>query len=243
MGDYHPSKRRDGFEPFEPPPPSAEEIILPGSKDEAGQITDEIHLTEANVVNIEHTNLADHQADASSFKKELEEGTVDLGDGFLIHEEPVIVDRDMVSGDITRLTPITEIPGVDYHHGVMSQAPKLDLDGEPVVAEAKETLFPVSRDQRHKLVSIMAARLMKHYQKLPDSYPGFNPVRDGIPTLPAGSPEHLEPLPGTPLYPATASQVFEYLKDTVGQRAKFINKQRFGDGHSPDLRDLSIQIG
>ena len=70
----------------------------------------------------------------------------------------------------------------------------------------------------------------------------FNPLRDGIPVVPAGSPEHLQPNPGTPLYPATKGQVFEYLKSVVGERATFTNKKRFGSGHQADLMDLNIHI-
>jgi len=243
MSDYHPSRRMDGLERLEQHRIEREltkpGLLLPGDQDEGGGDSPDIILEDVTVTEITDTNLADHQADRSSFRKELEEGSIDLGDGFLMQEEPVIVDRDVHTGRITRLTPINELPGVEYHRGKINFA---DTEEKVKEAEAKEELYPLPRDQRDKIVGILAARLLKHYQKLPDSYQGYNPLRDGVPELPAGSPEFLEPLPGTPLYPATPAQVFEYLKREAGKRAHFINKQRFGDGVSPDLRDLDIRI-
>jgi len=214
-------------------------LWLPGQDepDVAGELNSpDILLEDVTVSEITDTTLADTHADKSSFTKELEAGTEDLGGGFLMKEEPVIVDRDVRTGRITRLTPLNEIPGVEYHDG------RINFEAEPVVTEEKETKYPVDRETRRKIVEILASRLMKHYSKLPEDYPGYNPLRDGIPEIPAGSPEFLEPLPGTPLYPATRAQVFEYLKREAGKRASFINKRRFGTDGQPDLRDLDIRI-
>jgi hypothetical protein len=241
MGNYHPSRRMDGLERLEQTRIERElnkpRLLLPGDGDDGDIVLEDVSVSE-----ITETNLADHQADKSSFRAELAEGTTDLGAGFLMKEEPVIVDRDVRTGRITRLTPLNEIPGVEYYDGRTTFEPKTLTEDDLAVAEAKEKIYPVDRDTRHKLVGIMAARLLKHYSKLGDDYPGFNPLRDGVPEIPAGSSEFLEPKAGTPLYPATRAQVFEYLKREVGKRASFINKQRFGTDGKPDLRDLDIRI-
>jgi hypothetical protein len=83
--------------------------------------------------------------------------------------------------------------------------------------------------------------LFRHYASEPSlrNRERFNPIRDGIPEVPAGSPEHLAPKPGTPLYPATTGQVYDYLLRFVAQRAKVIDTKRFGGG---TLADMALRI-
>lgn len=208
----------------------AKKVILPGEEGEQKILFDPTKIRE-----ITATTLADAHADASSFRKELEEGATDLGGGFLMQDEPVLVQRGP-DGGIVRLTPLSEIPGVHYDRGQI-----LSDHAPPKEVEAKPSPAPISRKDRDKLRKILANRLMQWYDSEYSwrDLGKFNPLRDGIPTLPSGSPEHLKPLPGTKLYPATRQQVYDYLLKLVSDRAKVIDTKRFGGGH---LQDMAIRI-
>ncbi len=107
-----------------------------------------------------------------------------------------------------------------------------------MVVEAREEVVPMNRQDRHKLVSILAARMCRRWKGRGPGDPRYNPYRDGIPDLPAGSPEHLQPLPMTKLYPATDGQIFEWCKGFIGDRVSVIDKKRFGSG----IQDLALRI-
>ena len=203
-----------------------DKLYLPGDAEDGSE---DVVFDPTVVREITDTNLIDTHADASTKKGQLEEGTTDLGEGFLVHDEAVLVERGP-DGAITRVTPLSEVPGVDYTRGD---------EPEPVAAETKETLHPINREDRRKMVAILAHRLMEHYKSpLAMSGQAFNPLRDGVPDTPSGSPENLKPLPGTQLYPVSASQAYDWLCGVVGDRATVINKNRFGSG----VEDLSIRI-
>ena len=76
MGDYHPSRRMDGLERLEQTRIEHEltkpALLLPGDEGDGGGDSPDIILEDVTVSEITETNLADHQADKSSFRKELE---------------------------------------------------------------------------------------------------------------------------------------------------------------------------
>lgn len=199
-------------------------IILPG---DGGDMQDggtpDIVFDPTVIREITDTTLADATADKATFNKQLSDGAEDLGDGFLLHPEPVLVRRGP-DGEIAQLIPLSEIPGAE-----MDPVDPVEVDGGPKPV-------PLTRDQRYKLREVFAARLMKNYMT-EGSMKGaaYNPVRDGIPELPAGSPQHLQPIPGTPLYPATPAQVYEWLMRFVADRFEVLDKQKFGGGHAADI--------
>lgn len=161
---------------------------------------------------IEDTTLADAHADASTFKKQLEEGATDMGEGFLQYDEPVVVDRGP-DGSIVNVTPVSE------HRAFIPR------EGDPYLESIRPAPTRLPRAEREKLVDVLTARLFKHYEGLHPDAPKFNPLYDGIPDLPSGSPEHLQPLPGSKLYPATRGQVYDWLRRFVADRAQVIEKR------------------
>ena len=212
-----------------------EKIFLPGGIDESGEESPDIVFDPQVVRNIEHTTLVDTHAPEREMRKELEVGATDLGDGFLLHDEPVLVQRG-VDGGIERLTPLAELPGVHFERGGL-----VADDAPPVEGRPRPTPVPLPREQRRKLVDILATRLYKNYATEASlrNLARYNPIRDGLPDLPAGSPEHLAPKPGTPLFYASEGQVYQWLKEFVGERAQVIDTKKFGGGH---LEDLALHI-
>jgi len=167
----------------------------------------------------------------------------DWGDGFYVEPEPVLVTRGP-DGSIIRTIPLSEIPGVHFTaQGFKPDDPsqqQLEVANENKVkvVEARETPVPLNRSERTKLVEILAHRLWRYWRDRGPKDPRYNPFRDGIPELPAGSPAHLQPLPGTDLYPATDDQIMQFARKFVGERAEVINKNRFGGG----IEDLALRI-
>lgn len=206
--------------------------VLLGEEEESGVVSPDIFFDPTIIREITATNFINTHAPSSEIKAQLEEGATDLGEGFLMQDEPVLVERDQ-DGGIVRLTPLSEMAGVNMHR-------PQDEPVEPVEGKTRETLHPISRKDRTKLVTILAVRLLKNYATpLAMKAPAYNPLRDGLPDVPTGSPENIEPLPGTKLYPASADQVLDWLKEFIGARATVINKNRFGPGY---VEDLAIRI-
>lgn len=217
-----------------------ERIILPGDGDKPdGDNSDPTIVIQEGVRTIEDTTLADAHAPTSELRRKVAEGKEDWGDGFFMEPEPVLVQR-APDGSIVRTTPLSEIPGVHFERGglVPNELTTEQKEAKAKVVDAKPTPVPLTRDQRYKLVEILAGRLFRYYQSRGPMDPRFNPFRDGIPDLPAGSPEHLEPLPGTDLYPATDAQIMDWLRRFVGERAEVINRNRFGGG----IEDYALRI-
>jgi len=164
-----------------------------------------------------HTNLVDTHQSKQSIHKDLLKTGEDLGEGFTMQDEPVLVQRDQ-RGEIVKLTPLSELPGVEYEQA----AP-------PVEADLKRQPTPVkmSRSDKRKFHAVLARRLFNHYSDLDPGYPGFNPLRDGIPVDPVDRhPMALQPdKTGAKLKYATAADVYRYLKDVVAQRATVIEKK------------------
>lgn len=189
------------------------------------------------------TNYIDDHAPRSEQKKQLEEGTTDLGDGFLVHDEPVHIQRD-ASGGIVKLTPLSEIPGVHFQGTQMVKDPDLktakQFDDEAMIAEAKPKLVPLSKSSRDKLRHILATRLWNHYATEASlrNRNLYNPIRDGIPDVPAGSNKFLAPK-GEELFRATEAQVYDWLVKNIAQRAKIVDTKRFGGG---TLADMALHI-
>lgn len=149
----------------------------------------------------------------------------DWGDGFFVQEEPVIVDRKP-DGSIKRLRPISELEGV------------LDLDDDapPVQGSTLPGTRLLSLTERQKLVEILAMRMIRWWKSRKPNLREFNPIYDGIPTLPSGAAENLQPRPGSKLYPASEQQIFDWLKrDVLGPRISLINKHKNWDGYAGDV--------
>jgi hypothetical protein len=157
-------------------------------------------------------------------------GDEDWGGGFRVDTEPVVIERG-ADGGIIRTVPLNDV--LEAQAILDEQA----WDRNPVVAPTVHSPVPMDTQQREKLVRIMAVRLFKWYAAQPPHPARYNPVYDGIPNLPPGSPEHLQPLPGTKLYPATPDQVLEWLKTSVlAPRIKVINNKRGLRGYQPSIQ-------
>lgn len=208
-----------------------ERLILPGDGEVASATSDPTVVVQEVIRNIEETTIADAHAPASELRKQVTEGREDWGDGFYVDPVPVLVQR-APDGSITRTTPLNEIPGVSYTGGKM-------VPDEPLEVAPKPTPHPLGTADREKLVGILATRLWNYYRDRGPGDPRYNPFRDGIPELPAGSPEHLQPLPGTVLYPASDAQIRDYLRRFIVERVTVINTRRFGGN---TLQDLALHI-
>ncbi|NIS19484.1 MAG: hypothetical protein GWN18_05810 [Thermoplasmata archaeon] len=193
-------------------------ILLKGAQGSTWDITD--------------TNLADGHAPKRQLRKELESLGEDMGGGFVQHDIPVIVHRGP-DGSIVRTTPLSEIPGVSFTPA------GIRLDGPAEEQKEVPTPAAIPRKERDKLVAILTTRLWKYYRQMPPEQQKYNPFYDGIPELPSGSPQHLQPIPGTPLYPATDAQVYDWLRRFVEARVKVVNRNRFG---KDNLQDLAVHI-
>ena len=181
---------------------------------------------------LEETTLGDRDAPKRQLIQSIPATHEDWGGGFFVYPESVLVTRDKW-GKIVRTTPLSEIEGVDPN--------PIDFDPEvdPVLAEQNATVVPMTREQRGKFHAILAHRLFYYYKDRGPADPRYNPCRDGIADLPAGSPEHLQPLAGTQLFPATEGQIYDWLFKFTSERATVIDKRRFGGGH---LEDLAVRI-
>lgn len=211
---------------------------------EATEDAPDIVFDASKVRDITATNLVDEHGTKTSIKKDLQEGATDLGEGFLVHDEPILIQRGP-DGGIVKITPLSELPGVHLEGTVLKQDPDLltskQVEDDAIIADAKPELVPLSTSEREKLRHILATRLWNHYATEASlrNRAKYNPFRDGIPDLPAGAPNFLQPTPEMPLIPATEAQVYQWLLKHVAQRAKVVDTKRFGGG---TLQDLSLRI-
>lgn len=204
-------------------------IILPEQDDGPTVV-----LQEQVIRDITETTIADAHLPKRQLLQAVAAGKEDWGDGFHVEPEPVVVTRNP-DGSIARTTPLSEIPGVHLE----GRSLRADAEEELMEVEAKEAVVPMSRSDRHKLVAILAGRLVRYWKDRGPGDPRYNPFRDGLPDLPSGSPEHLQPLPGTKLYPATDGQIYDWAVKFCGDRATLINRNRFGTG---GLEDIALRI-
>ncbi len=203
--------------------------VLPGKDTVAGGDDPTIVLQEGTRM-ITASTLAEEHQGVGQVHRELaaRDDTEDWGGGMNVFPEFAHVLRGP-DGAIVRVTPLSEIPGVE-----MTEHQK-ELAAE--VVDAKETPVPMTRDQRHKFISVLATRMYHYYFQLARDYPGFHPFRDGIPDLPAGSPKNIAPK-GQQLYSATDAQIYQWLYKVVGARATLINKRKYGSG----IQDIAVRI-
>lgn len=153
------------------------------------------------------------------------------GDGFHVTPELVKIDRGP-DGRIVRTTPLSEIPIMPWDK---------EEEAEPLLSDrAYPTPSPLNTRQREQVVKTMAVRLLEWYQSQPPHPSRYNPIYDGIPELPEGSPENLQPLPGTQLYPATPQEVYAYLAKFLGKRAEFVNKKDGRTGYKEPIDTVRI---
>lgn len=222
--------------PKEAQPQALEQLVLPGDdtkppEDEQARLGWEPTVVlQETIRTVDATTLAEEHQGMKQVHQDLlsRPGAEDWGGGMTVFPEPAHILRNP-DGSIKSVTPLSEIPGVEY-------TPE-QKEAMAFVAESKPTPVPLSRKERHQLVSILALRLYNYYAQLPRDYPGYNPFRDGVPIRPESRPEALKPDPRG-MYPATNAEIYEYLKKEVGKRATIINKRRFGSG----IQDLALQI-
>lgn len=209
--------------------PKEETIVLHGKDEKKGGYDPTVVLQESIPV-INATTLAEEHQGVKQVHRDLENhpDSEDWGGGFMAFPEPAHVLRGP-DGNIANVTPLSEIPGVELTREQEEVA--------AVVADAKPTPVPLNREDRHKLISILATRMFKYYRQLPKDYPGYHPFRDGIPDVPDGSPKNLNPT-GQDLHPATDAQIFQWLYKFCGARATVINKNKHGGG----IQDLALRI-
>lgn len=207
----------------------SDDVVLSGKNVVAGGDDPTVVLQESIPV-ISASTLAEEHQGVKQVHRELEKdpASEDWGDGFLAFPEPAHILRGP-DGNIVSVVPLSEIPGVNL-------TPKTE-EFAAVVADAKPTLHPLSRKDRHKLISILAGRMFKYYHQLPKDYAGYHPFRDGLPDLPKGAPKNLSP-DKEDLYPATEAQIYQWLYEFVGARATVINRNKFGKG----IQDLALRI-
>jgi hypothetical protein len=153
-----------------------------------------------------------------------EETHEDWGDGWYVNAEPVLVERG-ASGEIVRTTALSEVMPTDEQVA----------EGEPIQGRTRVTPTPLNAADRDKVVFILASKLFKWYASQPPHPSRYNPIHDGIPDLPAHSPQNLQPMPGTNLFPATPGQVMEWLKGVIGKRAEVQNRKIGRDTYRPSL--------
>lgn len=206
-----------------------ERYLLPG-KDVAAGGDDPTVVLEASPRVITATTLAEEHQGVKQVHRELSarKDTEDWGEGFTAFTEFAHVLRGP-DGEITNVTPLSEIPGVDF-------TPL--TDDEIYVADERPALVPMTRKQRHQFIAILTSRLFKYYQQLPPDYKGYHPFRDGIPEgLQNADPKNLAPKE-VPMMPATNGQIYEWLYKVVGARATIVNKRKYGRG----IQDMAIRI-
>ncbi len=203
--------------------------VLPG-KDVAAGGDDPTIVLQEGIRIVTETNLVEEHQGVKQVQRDIEAlpGSEDWGEGFMAWPEPAHILRGP-DGAIVSVVPLSEIPGVELTPAVEEFA--------AVVADTKPVLHPMNRDERHKLISILAGRLWKYYFQLPRDYPGYHPFRDGLPDLPKGAPKNLSPDLDS-LYPATDAQIYQWIYEFVGTRATVINKRKHGGG----VQDLALRI-
>lgn len=194
-----------------------------------------------HVREIKDTNFVETHQSERAIRHDLSEKGEDLGEGFLIHDEPVLIQRD-VDGGIVRITPLSELPGVHFEGTVltMDEKPNKIIEHEAMVAETKEKPVGLTTDQRDKLKHILTTRLFNHYQSEASlrNRAKWNPFRDGLPELPEGAPEFMQPTPQIPLVPATPGQVYEYLLKHVAKRTTVVDRKQGYGG----IADMAVRI-
>ena len=214
-------------------------IILPGSdtappKDEAERKSWEPTIyIDPQMREIDATTLAEEHQGMKQVHRELQarDDAEDWGDGWTSFAEPAHILRGP-DGSIVRITPLSEIPGIELTNQEKEQI-------EAVQATTPKTV-PMNRDQRHKLKSILAGRMWKYYRQLPMNYQGYNPFRDGLPLeLAAGDPRRLAPhKSGAELTPATDKEIYDWLYEFVGKRTSVVDKRRGFGG----IQDMALRI-
>ncbi len=169
---------------------------------------------------IEHTNLVDTHQSKQAINRDLLKTGEDHGDGFVVQDEMVLVQRDE-HGEIARLTPLSELPGVNY----IKSSEELEIF--QAKAKPQPSRVKMSMKDRKKLNAILGMRLFKHYSSLPANFPGYSPLRDGLLDTPVDrNPEVLSPEKmGGRLKFATPSEVFRWCVEVVNQRATVIDKK------------------
>lgn len=162
-------------------------------------------------------------------------GMEDWGDGFYVHAEPVVIERNP-DGAIARTTPLSEATP----HQLFPS--KFDAGSEPIEAEPVPKMS--KRRMQAKTVDMMAGLLMVYYSRLKPGQIAYNPLYDGIPLEESLAGDLiLEPnKTDAQLTHVSASEVHEWLKKLLGKRAELINHKTGQKGWSGDISDLSVRL-
>ena len=204
-------------------------IVLPGKDVQAGGDDPTIVLEESPRT-ITATTLAEEHQGVGQVHREVSarKDTEDWGDGFTAFSEYAHILRGP-DGEIVQVTPLSDIQGVE-----MTPLTEADI----YVADEKPRHVKMSRDQRHKFVSILTSRLFNYYRQLPNDYKGYHPFRDGVPEgLQNADPKNLAPKE-VPTMPATNGEIYAWLYKVVGARASIIHKGKYGSG----IQDMALRI-
>lgn len=196
----------------------------------------------SHVREIKETTFVDEHQSQRAIMEDLSKGAEYLGDGFLLHDAPVLIQRGP-DGGIVRITPLSELPGVHFEGTVLKkdiQTAK-EIEAEAALADARPSPVPLNRKQRDQLKHILTKRLFEHYKTEASlrNRSKWNPFRDGLPELPEGSPSFMAPTAEHPLVPGTPQQIYDYLLKHVAKRATLMDTKRYGGG---TLQDLAVRI-
>jgi hypothetical protein len=159
----------------------------------------------------------------------------DWGDGFFFNPEPVRIFRN-AEGEIVKTAPLSsgefeEIEGQDREI-------KKAVRAATVISPS-----PMSTSTREKLHIILTKRMFDHYDQLPASFSGLNPLRDGIPTCrdhPLGC--WLVCKEQTGKYHASRQEVFDWMKMVVATRVDIMDKKSNRRGWKSDISNATLRI-
>lgn len=183
----------------------------------------EVYLDTTHIRELEERSDIDQHQSKQAIRRQLAAEGEDWGDGFFVQTEPVMIERG-ADGAIIRTTPLSEV-----RYWEKDTTPPVEADPIP-------TLKPIPLSEREKLVTVLALRLFKYYKSMPPSLTRYNPIYDGILDAPPGSSVLLQPLPGSKLYLASETEVFEWLKNKViGPRVRIVEKKQGRDPYHPEL--------
>lgn len=161
----------------------------------------------------------------------------DLGDGFFLNMNPVLVERGPL-GNIIKTTPLTEIDRDMFLAG--STDPRIV---EAKLAAAKPTPSPKPTQGREMMVEVLAGMLLRWYAQLQPGQVGYNPLYDGIPaSMSIAGPTILNPGKNDTLIHVTSAEVHEFLKQVLAKRLEIVNTKTGRKGWKGDIKDLAVSI-
>ena len=156
-------------------------------------------------------------------------GDDDLGDGFRVRSEPVLIDRDE-DGDIKA---IRRFDGANKEEAIDKIGRGLELK-EKYVAPPVSVNRPLTAHERDALVGDLADRIFLWYERNLSDASMLNPIRDGIPVCPRHDPCVEQCSDASRKY-ASLGEVQQFFRRFVAKRARIVNKKNEWKGWSPTL--------